>query len=542
VSVDPGIISDIKKAYSEDKHFKDVFVALSDGGTPIPGNLEVKAKRYQLTDGLLYYVFGDTSRLCIPNVPSIRLQLLQEHHDTPTAGHLSYDKTYELMHRLFYWPRMDKSIKTFISSCDICQRIKDSTRRPAGLLQPLSVPSRRFEQVSLDLITQLPKSKSGYDAIVVFIDRLSKFTYFCPTTSNVDAPGVAHLFFSTVWRHHGLPEAIISDRDPRFVGRFWKGLFELCGTKLKMSTAHHPETDGQTERTNRTLEQMLRAYVGYKQDDWDRYLFAVEFAYNNSEQASTGLTPMKIATGQDPNTPASLLNMPTASAVQSTEDFLLQLQNATRVAMDNMAIAQDYQAQYADRTRREEIFKVGDQVLLSSQHINTAYQIKQHSKKLSHRWIGPYPIEQVVSKVAYKLRLPDNMHIHPVFHVSVLKRYTLNPPEFSDRDVPPRPPPTIIDGRPEFEVEKLLDKRVIRRGRGSTTQYLVKWLGYPEYEATWEPTSNLTHCQDLITEFESNNKSTVSKRQRDELSAESNNGDVASKRRRGVSRYNNTIV
>ena len=196
--------------------------------------------------------------------------------------------------------------------------------------------------------------------------------------------------------------------------------------------------------------------------------------------------------------------------------------------MDNMVIAQDYQAQFADRTRREEIFEVGDKVLLSSQHINTAYQIKQHSKKLSHKWIGPYPIEQVISKVAYKLRLPDNMHIHPVFHVSVLKRYIVNPPEFGNRDLPPRPPPTIIDGHPEFYVEKLLDKRVIRRGRGSTTQYLVKWVGYPEYEATWEPTSNLTHCQDLITEFESNANSTVPARQSDELSGESNNADVVS--------------
>lgn len=504
VSVASDLLDRIKQGYHDDNNFQELHQLLSTAGTSVPAKLDTKAKRFQLRDGLLYYVAGTLSRLCIPNAPGLRLQLLQECHDPPTAGHLGFDKTYELMHRMFYWPRMDKSVRNFVSTCDVCQRIKDSTTAPTGLLQPLPVPTTRFEQVSLDLITQLPKTKLGHDAIVVFVDRLSKLAYFCPTTSNVDAPGVASLFFGTVWRHHGLPRVLVSDRDPRFISKFWQSLFKLCGTNFNISTAYHPETDGQTERTNRTLEQMLRAYVCHKQNDWDRVLYAVEFAYNNSEQASTGFTPFKIATGQSPITPASFLNIAASSSpVQSTEEFLRQVQNAVKIATDNMTLAQDYQAEYANRSRRDDEFKVNDIVLLSSDHINTAYGSQQPSKKLKHRWLGPYRIEQAISKVAYKLELPPSMKVHPVFHASVLKRYKETPPEFSERQKPPPPPPVVINDNEEYEVEQILDKRIVNRGRNQTPQYLVKWVGYPEHDATWEPASYLAHSQELVEEFES---------------------------------------
>jgi hypothetical protein len=434
---------------------------------------------------------------------------MQEHHDVPAAGHLGVDKMYELLHRAFYWPNMHLAVSKYVGSCDVCQRIKDSTLRPAGLLQPLPVPTERFEQVSFDLITQLPKTRSGFDAIAVFVDRLSKYAYFCPTTTKVGAPGVAQLFFDSVWRFHGMPRVLISDRDPRFVSRFWKSLFQICGTRLNVSTAYHPETDGLTERVNRTLEQILRAYVRYEQDDWDQHLGRAEHCYNNSEQASTGLSPIKMLTGRDPCAPASFLNLATASSPsQSAEEFLRRVQNAVKIARDCMARAQDYQARYANRRRREEVFKVGDKVLLSGSHVRAAFQAKQPSKKLSHRWLGPYCVKEVISKVAYKLDLPDNMKVHPVFHVSTLKRYKENPPEFDGRLASPPPPPVTIDDHEEYEVERIMDKRKVR----NTTQYLVKWAGYPEYDATWEPAKHLAHCPDIVKDFEAGTRTLPSER------------------------------
>jgi len=499
VQPDPAFLDRVAEGYANDKKFGGVYRALSNPDSPDSGRLANEAKRYQVRDRLLYHTAGPEPRLCIPDAPGLRLQLMQEHHDSRIAGHLGYDKTYELLHRSFYWPNMHMTIKKYVASCDVCQRIKDSTRRPAGLLQPLPVPARRFEQVSFDLITQLPKTKSGFDAIAVFVDRLSKFAYFRPTTTKVDAPGVAHLLIDTVVPLHGIPQVLVSDRDPRFVSCFWKSLFEICGTSLNVSTAYHPETDGQTERTNRTLEQILRAYVGYKQNDWDKHLRLAEFAYNNSEQASTGFAPLKLLTGQDPYTPASFLNLAAASSpVPSTEEFLRKLQNSVKAAIDCMALAQDYQAQYANRSRREEEFKAGDKVFLSGNHVTAAFQVKQPSKKLAHRWLGPYRVGQVVSKVAYKLVLPDSMKVHPVFHVSVLKRYCESPPEFDGRQAPPPPPPIAVDDHEEYEVERILDKRTER----NVTKYLVKWVGYPDHEATWKRANELPNCQDIIQEFE----------------------------------------
>jgi len=158
---------------------------------------------------------------------------------------------------------MGKDVQKYVISCDSCQRNKSSNQQPAGLLQPLPTPTKRWEQVTMDFIVQLPTTHRGYDAIIVIVDRLSKRAHFCPTHTSVTAPEVAKIFFSTIFKNHGLPQTIISDRDVKFTSRFWKTLFEQVGTKLALSTAFHPQTDGQTERMNRTLEEMLRAYTSY---------------------------------------------------------------------------------------------------------------------------------------------------------------------------------------------------------------------------------------------------------------------------------------
>ena len=452
--------------------------------------LDVKYRDYHLTSGLLYR--GD--QLYVPNVPLLRTTRLQEAHDIPISGHLGSEKTFSVLQRNWWWPGMDRDVRAFVRSCDTCQRNKARTQAPAGLLQPLATPSHRWEQVSLDLITGLPPTSKGHTALVVFVDRLSKQIITAPTTDSVTAPQVAQLYFDTVFRHHGLSRVLVSDRDPRFTGKFWQSLFSLLGTRLSMSTAYHPQTDGQTERANRTLEDMLRAFVNIHHNDWDLHLTAVEFAYNNSKQASTGFSPFYLNQGQHPLLPDSLFHS-LPSKVPATADFLASLGSTLATAKANLATAQNRQKQYADQHRRPLIFAAGDRVYLSASNI--PLPLHQQVRKLSPRWLGPFSVCQVISPLAYKLTLPAHFRIHPVFHISQLKPYIPSPEEFPARVLPP-PPPVLVDDQPEFIVERILDRRVIGRGR---VQYKVLWKGYPAYDATWEPASSLSDTA-ALAEYE----------------------------------------
>lgn len=461
---------DIVAAYARDPLFKDVTDG-NDGYTKSPTGLILKGKK-----------------VCVPADTTIRTRLLHEHHDTKIAGHLGRDKTAQLLSRNYTWIGLYKDVRDYITTCPVCQRMKPTNQSPGGLLQPLPVPERRWDEVTMDLITQLPKTPRGFDAIVTFTDRLSKRVHFAPTTTEIDAPGLAGIFFDTIFRHHGLPLKIISDRDPRFTSSFWRSLFGLTGTKLGMSTAFHPETDGQSERTNRTLEDMLRAYTNERQTDWDRHLTAAEFACNNATQASTGHSPFFLDYGQHPNTPANLLRRVDSSPNQSTEDFLDRLRAALTQAKDALQRAQQRQATTADSHRREVALSKGQQVLLSTANL----KLRNHgpSRKLLPKFVGPFPIKEVVSPVAYRLDLPSTMQIHPVFHVSLLKPYQASG-TFPARDDHTRPAPVTELSESHYLVEKILDHRAKGQGRNQRREYLVKWQGYPLYEATWEPEANV---------------------------------------------------
>src|SRR4051812_10814739 len=225
----------------------------------------------------------------------------------------------------------------------------------------------------MDFIVQLPITKSGYDAIVVFVDTFSKMVHFAPTKTTAMAPDTARLFFDHIFRLHGLPKSIVSDRDAKFTSKFWKSLFQTLGTKLAMSTAFHPQTDGQTERANRTLEDMLRAFTSYQQDDWDLYLTAAEYACNNAPNASTGMSPFKINSGQDLQSPySSITKIP--DHIPATHDFIEQISNATKIAHDALVLAKANQEKNANKSRRDVQFEINDEVLLSSTHIYLASQ------------------------------------------------------------------------------------------------------------------------------------------------------------------------
>lgn len=450
-------------------------------------------------DGLLYH--GD--RLVVPNDTQLRTRILHECHDSPLSGHLGKDKTLEQVKRRFYWQRMDADIAQYVTSCDACQRNKPSQQAPMGKLQPLPIPTRPWQQVSMDLITQLPRSRNGFDAIVVFVDKLSKMAHYAPTTTNVTAPQLATIFMREVVRLHGVPESILSDRDPRFTANFWRAFWQQLGTTLTMSTAYHPQTDGQTERANRTLEEVLRAYVNFKQDDWDERLSAVELAVNNSVHASTGFTPFHLNSGQEVLMPldhaiAGVRPSNNPEAAQRLEQLRKDLEQARK----NIERAQQRQAHYADQHRRDVSFKVGNKVLLSTEHLKlVGPRNAQRSPKFTYKFLGPFTVKRVVNDNAYELELPASLQIHPVLNISRLKAYRDGQQLFPSRRAPDsRPPPETIleDGAEVFEVEEIIG----RRGQGQRTQYLVKWRGYPHWESTWEPLAKLADASEAIEAFE----------------------------------------
>ena len=457
-------------------------------------------KRFSVVNDLIYY---DTKRVYVPDILSLKTLIISEHHDNKLAGHVGYQKTYDNITRNYYWPNMYVDIKLYVRSCLICQRTKSENRKPAGLLKPLPIPNRRWQCVTMDFIVQLPKTKNGYDAIMVVVDKLTKRAYFIPTTTTATAPDTALLYFKNVTKNgHGIPEIIVSDRDSKFTSLFWKSLWSLLDTKLAMSTAFHPETDGQTERTNRTLEQMLRAYTNKQQDNWDELLPYCEMAYNNSKIVSTGYSPFYLNYGQEMSLPANLLNnsdlndepITTEDGNAAVEDIFADLRDTLINVQSNLTKAQEYQKKYADKSRRHEIYKLNDRVLLDTSDITFTIG----TKKLLDKYIGPYKIIEVISDVAYKLDLPIKFRLHPVFHVSKLKR-VVETDKFPDRKQLNRPAPVMkLDGKDAWYVEKIIGKRI----RAKKIQYLVKWEDYPEWESTWEPIQNVKHAQDAIEEYE----------------------------------------
>lgn len=436
-------------------------------------------------DGVWF--LGD--RIAVPKDMELRQEIIRECHDSPSSGHMGITKTLQRVAQRFWWPHMGRSIYAYVKACPSCQRNKSSNLRPGGLLQPIPTPAVKWEHITMDLITDLPKTKSGYDAVVTFVDRLSKQVHFAPTTKTVDAPGLAKIFRHTVYKYHGMPRAIISDRDDRFLSQFWQALFAVLGTELKFSTAYHPQSDGQSERANRTLEEYLRHFVSPRQDDWDEYLDLAEFAINDSVNPSTGYTPFFMAYGENPHT---ALDLTTEAMVPRAQDFAQEIVDVVNHAKAKLEEAHMRQAEQANKRRREVTFQVGDKVRLSTANLQLPSTM---SKKLVARYLGPFMVEKVVSPVAYKLKLPKSLRIHPVFHVSLLQPWHKDTVFTSHVDTAASHPPPVVPEDDQYLVEALLDKR---NSRGKV-EYLVRWKGYGPEDDMWRPASDIE--QSLIAEY-----------------------------------------
>jgi len=378
----------------------------------------------------------------------------------------------------------------YVEGCNACQRYKNPSEAPAGKLMPNMILEKPWSHILADFITKLPLAQ-GYDAVLVICDCFSKMAHFIATMEKTSAEELAKLFWDHVWKLHGLPESIISDRRAQFVAGMMKELNNLLGIQTKLSTAYHPQTDGQTERINQELEQYLRVFIDHRQEQWPDWLGTAEFVYNNKIHTATKTSPFKANYGQDPRMGFEGRRKRKYEAVEKFVEKMKKIQEEAKAALGK---AQEEMKRFGDRKQgKGEEYKVGDLVLLSTKDLK--WQMKgRRSEKLTECFVGPYKVKGIVSSNAIELELPNSIKIHPVVNVSRVQLY--KPQVKRQKKIPPKP--VIIKGEEEFEVEKIINKRTVR----GKEKFLVRWKGYMAEEDTWESRENLENAKELVEEFE----------------------------------------
>ena len=473
--------------------------------------------RFTLKDSLIVSR-ESPSRIYLPDDTTLRTLIFNEIHDSPLSGHPGFHRLLAYVKRHYFGPRLYSDVLDYVRSCPTCQITKPRAKHPYGKLIPLQPPEAPWQDISLDLITHLPPS-NGYTAIFVIVDRFSKMAHFVPTTDTADAPALAKLFHENVVKYHGFPRSIISDRDSRFLSSFWKELFEIAGTTLRFSSANHPQTDGQTERTNRTLEQYLRIFARMSPNSWQPCLTSAEIAYNNATHTATGFSPFYLVYNHHPNLPIDLLSSPidgrndaTHALLNDHYETIQQAHHALQEAAQRMSSS--------TRHRHPAPFRTGDFVLVHTNAFRSHATIAS-LPKFADRWLGPFEIKTVINPNAYRLALPSSFKHHDVINVSFLHPYRHSsrfPRPHPDETRPPPldAPPPDTDDSPSYEVESILRHRL--RHRHTTTsltvaqqlalsddphdyQFLIKWTGYPLHESTWEPFAHLDNARDILREY-----------------------------------------
>nr|GFB42234.1 putative reverse transcriptase domain-containing protein [Tanacetum cinerariifolium] len=359
-------------------------------------------------------------RSWLPCYGDLRTVIMHESHKSKYSIHPGSDKMYQDIKKLYWWPNMKVDIATYVSKCLTCAQVKTEHQRPSGLLVRPKIPEWKWDNITMDFVTKLPKTSQGYDTIWVIVDRLTKSAIFTQIRETHSMDKLAKIYLKEVVTRHGILVSIISDRDPRFVSNFWRSLQNALGTRLDMSTAYHPKINGQSERTIQTLEDMLRACAIDFGKGWVNHLPLVEFLYNNSYHASIKAAPFEALYGRKCHSPICWTEVGEAQIlgpelIQETTKKIIQIKQ-------KMKAARDRQKSYADKKRKPVDFQVGDKVMLKVLPWKGVVRFGKWGK-LNPRYVGPFKVLEKVRTVAYKLELPQELsRIHNTFHVSNLKK------------------------------------------------------------------------------------------------------------------------
>ena len=520
-----SLLADARRAATSDDSYKQLLQG------------DDKRDGLQRRDGLVYSRSG---AVYVPNDRRLRTRLLELAHDA--VGHFGRARTIERLSRHCVWTGMTKEVEDYCRSCAVCCANKAPNDLPAGLLRPLPIPERVWDSVGVDFVGPLPVSSEGNDCILVLVDRFSKMLKLRPCKTTITAAQTGRLLLDMLLDIGKLPTSIISDRDVRFTSAAWGQLWGGLKVQLKMSSAYHPQTDGQTERANRTMQTVLRAYVE-KREDWEEWLPFVAAAYNSSKQESTKRTPFEMnfadARSIDPlqwaiaESPRVNGRADERGVSVEAERTLEEMKVIWAETTAQLVLEQAKQKRNADQHRRDVKYKVGDSVWLSTANL------KLWRGKLQDKWIGPYVITTLLEGgVSVELDLRGELgRVNNSFHVSLLRPYESSVFEWPGRAEPNRPPPQLVDGGTEWDVEAIVGKKVVlqkrrvtelvqppparttRSGRVSkptqavptertvvktvpVVYYQVRWAGWgADYDA-WREIDDLPRAQELVSEYE----------------------------------------
>ncbi|QRW26688.1 Retrovirus-related Pol polyprotein from transposon [Rhizoctonia solani] len=423
ISINSEEITRFIEAYKKDSHFKQVMEEFKSHHNP----LNPPFHQYQIGDnGLIYFIDSQEKYwLCVPR--DLQVDILKENHDNLNQGaHAGYAKTYHRIASVYYWPKMARSIQKYVHTCDICQKAGHRRHGPRGFLQPLPIPQQPFEVVSMDFIMDLPPS-NNYNTILVIVDKLTKYGHFIPCTTQIDEAQTAQLFHDHIWCHYGLPWQVITDRDARWTGAFWGHLVSMLGIRRALTTAHHPQSDGQTEILNQTTEVAIRVFTNPAKDNWSKLLSGFAHSYNTSVHTSTQQTPA----------------------------FLL---------------------------RRFQPLTSADLLALTSENI-------------------PRPAQESQTAEEFK----ESMELARSLAKDALKA---SPPEFGSRPTQ-NIPREDFQQMPEYEVERIVEERTIKKGNKRIRQYKICWLGYSSEHDRWRTEKELRNAPEVIKEWKRTSGSTI---------------------------------